>query len=124
MVFIINSDDFKIDSTCIGSQIRGANISLKGFPTFYSESGNYITPINLWINYLINVKRAKNINSNFKLHYLRGRAENGFISFSVNILCISLMPGNCRIVFIEKSAYESRSRDTTCIKKSASPPML
>lgn len=66
MVFIINSDDFKIDSTCIGSQNRETNISLKGFPTFYSESGNYITPINLWINYLINVKRAKSINSNVR----------------------------------------------------------
>jgi len=66
MIFIINSDDFNIDSSCISSQILGSKVKLKGFPTFYSEDGKYINPINLWINHLVNVKRAKNINSNIR----------------------------------------------------------
>lgn len=53
MVFIINSDDFKIDSTCISAQILGSKVKLKGFRTFYTEDGKYINPI----NHLVNVHR-------------------------------------------------------------------
>jgi len=65
MVFVIHSDDFKIDikypikNTCM-------SISAKGFPTFYSNDGDYIFPINLWLNHLINIRRNKNINSNVR----------------------------------------------------------
>ena len=55
---------------------------------------------------------------------LTGKDTNGLISLSTNMLCISLMPGNCRTTVIAKSANESRSRATTCKRKSASPPML
>lgn len=65
MVFIINSDDFKIDSTCISSQILGAKVTLKGFPTFYSDDGKYINPINLWVNYLVNVLNYINVKQIF-----------------------------------------------------------
>lgn len=66
MIFIIDSDDFKIDSSCVSSRLLGSKVTLKGFPTFYSEDGKYINPINLWINHLVNIKRSKNINSNVR----------------------------------------------------------
>ena len=66
MVFIINSDSFKIDSDGVSSRLLNSKVTLRGFPTFYSDDSNYINPINLWINYLVNVKRAKSINSNVR----------------------------------------------------------
>lgn len=66
MVFIINSDSFKIDSDGVSSRLLNSKVILRGFPTFYSDDGNYINPINLWINYLVNVKRAKSIKSNVR----------------------------------------------------------
>ena len=55
---------------------------------------------------------------------LTGQATNGLISLSTNMLCISLIPVRRRITDMAKSAKVSRSRETTCNRKSASPPML
>jgi integrase len=66
VTFIIQSDDFQIDRKCIFGYDGQSKITLKGFPTFYSTHGKYICPINLWINYLVNVKKSKNINSNIR----------------------------------------------------------
>jgi len=61
---IIQSDDFETENQTTFCETK-SSIQLKGFPTFY-ENGEYVTPINLWMNHLINVKRAKNINSNVR----------------------------------------------------------
>ena len=65
MVFIINSDDFEVPIQHL-STAHNRIIKLSGFPTFYSESGEYLQPVNLWLNFLVNVRRAKNINSNVR----------------------------------------------------------
>lgn len=64
MLTIIQSDDFETEIQTPFCETK-SSIQLKGFPTFY-ENGEYVTPINLWMNHLINVKRAKNINSNVR----------------------------------------------------------
>ncbi|MEY8251196.1 MAG: hypothetical protein RPR91_02335, partial [Colwellia sp.] len=61
IVFVINSDESKIASSCINSRLGESKIILKGLPTFYSDNGKYISPINLWINYLVNVKKYAKI---------------------------------------------------------------
>ena len=38
-------------------------IELDGFPTFYSADNQYLLPVNLWFNYLVNIRRSKNLNS-------------------------------------------------------------
>lgn len=65
MVFVINSDDFKID---IQYPINNSckPIAAKGFPTFYSNTGDYIFPVNLWLNHLTNIRRNKDINSSVR----------------------------------------------------------
>ncbi|WP_435275386.1 hypothetical protein ACMAZF_19610 [Psychrobium sp. nBUS_13] len=80
MVFIIQSDDLQIDSKCIFSLNHQPKIRLKGFPTFYSKQGKYIYPVNLWMNYLINLKKSKNINSNVRSikRYWNFLEENNF----------------------------------------------
>lgn len=65
MVFIINSDDFEVPIPHLSPPLN-RKIKLSGFPTFYSESGEYLQPVNLWLNFLVNVRRAKNINSNVR----------------------------------------------------------
>lgn len=65
MVFIINSDDFEVPIPHISKNLD-RNIKLSGFPTFYSVSGEYLQPVNLWLNFLVNVRKAKNINSNVR----------------------------------------------------------
>ena len=64
MLTIVQSDDFKTEIQTPFCKTK-SSIQLKGFPTFY-EDGEYVMPINLWMNHLINVKRAKNINSNVR----------------------------------------------------------
>lgn len=64
MLTIVQSDDFETEIQTPFCETK-SSIQLKGFPTFY-ENGEYVTPINLWMNHLINVKRAKNINSNVR----------------------------------------------------------
>lgn len=65
MVFIVKSDDFKIERNVIDSSFSG-KVPLKGFPTFYSSAGKYLESVNLWLNYLTNIKKAKNTNSNVR----------------------------------------------------------
>ena len=65
MVFVINSDDFEITVQYpIDNSL--SPIKAQGFPTFYSNNGDYILPINLWLNHLINIRKDKNINSNVR----------------------------------------------------------
>ena len=65
MVFIIESDEFEVPIPHLVSN-QNRSIKLHGFPTFYSESGEYLLPVNLWLNFLVNVRKAKNINSNVR----------------------------------------------------------
>lgn len=65
MVFVIESDDFEVPIPHLSSN-HTRNVKLNGFPTFYSESGEYLLPVNLWLNFLVNVRKAKNINSNVR----------------------------------------------------------
>ena len=67
MVFIINSDDFEVPIPQL-STTQNRNIKLSGFLTFYSASGEYLQPVNLWLNFLVNVRKAKNINSNVRAY--------------------------------------------------------
>lgn len=66
MVFVINSDNFEIDITRYTLANKTSTTKLEGFPTVYSSAGEYITPVNLWLNYLVNVKRAKDISSSLR----------------------------------------------------------
>lgn len=38
-------------------------IELDGFPTFYNANHQYLLPVNLWFNHLVNIRRSKNLNS-------------------------------------------------------------
>ncbi|MFC4700800.1 site-specific integrase [Glaciecola siphonariae] len=38
-----------------------SKLTFKGFPTFYNKAGQYIRPINLWLNYLQNERCRKDI---------------------------------------------------------------
>lgn len=64
MVYIINSNDFLTQAP--SNNPGGAKVLLSGFPTLYLESGEYLEPVNLWINHLVNERRSKNINSNLR----------------------------------------------------------
>ncbi|WP_444996704.1 tyrosine-type recombinase/integrase [Aliikangiella sp. IMCC44359] len=65
MVFIVHSNDFEVELYNYSRQ-RTRKVSAKGFPTFYSSKGQYIYPVNLWLNYLVNVRNDKDINSNVR----------------------------------------------------------
>ncbi len=62
MVSVISSNDFEIPLIHPHSN-NSKPIHLKGFPTFYSQSGQYLTPVNLWLNYLSNIKKDIDISS-------------------------------------------------------------
>ena len=56
MVSVISSNDFEIPLIHPYSN-NSKPMHLKGFPTFYSQSGQYLTPVNLWLNYLSNIRK-------------------------------------------------------------------
>lgn len=63
MVFVIHSNSFEVELDACEQKSKKNKIPLKGFPTFYSENGVYITPLNLWMNFLVNVKHSKDLSS-------------------------------------------------------------
>lgn len=63
MVSIVQSDSFELEIDAGHQESEKYETTLKGFPTFYSEEGIYITPLNLWMNFLVNVKHAKDLSS-------------------------------------------------------------
>jgi integrase len=66
MVFVINSDNFEIEVSRYTLSTKTSTAALHGFPTVYSNDGGYVTPVNLWLNYLVNVKHAKDISSSLR----------------------------------------------------------
>lgn len=66
MVFVINSNNFEIDITRYTLANKTSTTKLHGFPTVYSSASEYITPVNLWLNYLVNVKRVKDVSSSLR----------------------------------------------------------
>lgn len=58
MVFSIRSPSFKsVYFHPFSCQI--VEVESKGFDTLYNSDGEYIMPANLWLNYLVNVKKVK-----------------------------------------------------------------
>lgn len=60
MVFVIQSKNFYVPRIYPTSKVSKAFL-LKGFPTFYSKESEYILPVNLWLNYLQNIRRVSDI---------------------------------------------------------------
>ncbi len=60
MVTVIHSKDFNVPRIFPASKIS-KSVLLKGFPTFYSNENEYILPVNLWLNYLQNIRSASDI---------------------------------------------------------------
>ena len=60
MVTVIHSKDFNVPRIFPASKISKSFL-LKGFPTFYSNENEYILPVNLWLNYLQNIRSASDI---------------------------------------------------------------
>lgn len=62
MVFVVNSAPMEIPRIYPQSN-SGNPIRLKGFPTFYTSSHEYLMPVNLWMNHLVNGRNSKDLNS-------------------------------------------------------------
>lgn len=60
MVTVVHSKDFDVPRIYPTSQ-SSKNFQLKGFPTFYSNENEYILPVNLWLNYLQNIRSVSDI---------------------------------------------------------------
>lgn len=62
MVFSVRSKAFK---SAYYHPFRSEVIEVdsKGFDTLYTDNGEYITPANLWLNHLVNVKKVKDSSS-------------------------------------------------------------
>ncbi|EHY9857837.1 site-specific integrase [Vibrio parahaemolyticus] len=60
MVTVVHSKDFDVPRIYPTSQ-SSKNFQLKGFPTFYSNENEYILPVNLWLNYLQNIRSISDI---------------------------------------------------------------
>jgi len=60
VVFSIKSPDYK---SCFYDPFNKkiVEINLKGFDTLYFENGQYIQLANQWLNYLVNVKKVKDV---------------------------------------------------------------
>jgi len=60
VVFSIKSPDYK---SCFYDPFNKkiVEINSKGFETLYFENGQYIQPANQWLNYLVNVKKVKDV---------------------------------------------------------------
>ncbi len=65
MVTVVKSNDFEVPRLYPSSR-SNKNHKLKGFPTFYSENNEYILPVNLWLNYLINVRNAGDVSASVR----------------------------------------------------------
>ena len=61
MVYIVESS--AIELPLIYPIKSEQSVHLRGFPTFYSSTHEYLMPVILWMNHLVNNRRAKNLNS-------------------------------------------------------------
>ncbi len=60
MTYVIQSNPFSVLPLSVPNS---GHIKLEGIPTFYYSNHEYITPVNLWINHLVNYRKAKDLNS-------------------------------------------------------------
>lgn len=60
MVTVINSKNFDVPRIYPPSS-KSKSIQLSGFPTFYSKDNEYLLPVNLWLNYLVNIRKAVDV---------------------------------------------------------------
>ena len=60
MVFSVKSPDYK---SCFYDPFNKkiVEINSKGYETLYFDNGQYIQPANQWLNYLVNVKKVKDV---------------------------------------------------------------
>lgn len=58
MVFSVRSPEFK-SAYYHPFRREVIEVNSKGFETLYCDNGEYITPANLWLNHLVNVKKVK-----------------------------------------------------------------
>ena len=65
MVYVVTSSSINVPRIYPQSS-SNEPIKLDGFPTFYSKKNEYILPVNLWFNYLANIRRSKNLNSSVR----------------------------------------------------------
>ncbi|MDD1796269.1 site-specific integrase [Enterovibrio sp. ZSDZ42] len=62
MVFVVKSSSIEVPRIHPYSSSE-TPILLKGYPTFYSSDYQYLMPVNLWMNYLVNGRKSKDLNS-------------------------------------------------------------
>jgi len=79
MVFVVNSHNFDVPRIFPATR-KNQTINLKGFPTLYNQNGEYLLPVNLWLNYLINIKREVDISSSVRAikRYWNFLESNGY----------------------------------------------
>ncbi|WP_323981646.1 site-specific integrase [Aeromonas media] len=79
MVFVVHSSSFDVPRI-YPSDRHQQTIQLKGFPTFYSQHGEYILPVNLWFHYLVNIKQEVDVSSAVRAikRYWRFLEANGY----------------------------------------------
>lgn len=65
MVTVINSKSFDVPRIYPPSK-NSESISLKGFPTFYSNEHEYLLPVNLWFNHLVNIRKVRDITASVR----------------------------------------------------------
>ena len=63
MTYVIQSTPFCVLPLSVPNSEQ---IKLEGIPTFYNSDHEYITPVNLWINYLVNYRKMKDLNSTIR----------------------------------------------------------
>ncbi|ORT51722.1 integrase [Vibrio sp. qd031] len=63
MVYVVDSSPVNVPRIYPQASPDTPSIALKGFPTFYSSDHQYLMPVNLWMNYLVNIRRSKDLNS-------------------------------------------------------------
>jgi hypothetical protein len=62
VVFSVKSPDYK---SCFYDPFNKkiVEINSKGFETLYFDNGEYIRPANQWLNYLVNIKKVKDVSA-------------------------------------------------------------
>ncbi|MEF1290277.1 site-specific integrase, partial [Vibrio sp. M260118] len=65
MVTVVNSKSFDVPRI-YPTSYKSTSIHLSGFPTFYSKDNEYLLPVNLWFNYLVNIRKAADITASVR----------------------------------------------------------
>ena len=63
MVYVVDSSPVNVPRIYPHTSADTPPISLKGFPTFYGSDHQYLMPVNLWMNHLVNLRKSKDLNS-------------------------------------------------------------